>query len=357
MSNQKMLMKGNEAIAEAAIQAGCRFFFGYPITPQNQIPEYMSKRMPQEKGCFLQAESEVAAINMVYGAAGAGARVMTSSSSPGISLKQEGISYIVGAELPCVIVNMVRGGPGLGSIQPAQSDYYQSTRGGGHGDYRMVVYAPASIQEAVELTQLAFDVADEYRSPVMIMGDGLIGQMMEPVTMPNYSPRKPLPEKTWAATGWKKGERDRAVINSLYINSSDLERHNLKLAEKYKQMEAQECLVQTEMLEDADYVLVAYGTTARVARSAMRKAREEGLKVGLIRPITLWPFPSDVIAKAAGHAKAFLTVEMSMGQMIDDVNLAVKGQVPVHFFGRTGGIVPSVREVYEKLQSIAKEEK
>lgn len=357
MSNQKMLMKGNEAIAEAAIQAGCRFFFGYPITPQNQIPEYMSKRMPQENGCFLQAESEVAAINMVYGAAGAGARVMTSSSSPGISLKQEGISYIVGAELPCVIVNMVRGGPGLGSIQPAQSDYYQSTRGGGHGDYRMVVYAPASIQEAVELTQLAFDVADEYRSPVMVMGDGLIGQMMEPVTMPDYAPRKALPEKAWAARGWKKSERDRAIINSLYINSSDLEQHNLKLAQKYKNMEEKECLVQTEFVEDADYVLVAYGTTARVARSAMRKAREQGLKVGLVRPITLWPFPSDVIAKAAGHAKAFLTVEMSLGQMVDDVNLVVKGQKPVHFFGRTGGIVPSVREVFEKLQSIAREEK
>ncbi len=356
MSNKKMLMKGNEAIAEAAIQAGCKFFFGYPITPQNQIPEYMSKRMPQEGGCFLQAESEVAAINMVYGAAGAGARVMTSSSSPGISLKQEGISYIVGAELPCVIVNMVRGGPGLGSIQPAQSDYYQSTRGGGHGDYRMVVYAPASIQEAVELTQLAFDIADEYRSPVMIMGDGLIGQMMEPVTMPDYTPRKGLPAKNWAATGWKKEERERAIINSLYINSSDLEHHNLRLAEKYEQMK-KEVLVQTEMVEDADYVLVAYGTTARVARSAMRQAREEGLKVGLIRPITLWPFPDKAIQETGKNAKAFLTVEMSMGQMIDDVKLALNGSKPVHFFGRTGGIVPSVREVYEKLQSIAKEEK
>ena len=292
---QKMLMKGNEAIAEAAIQAGCRFFFGYPITPQNQIP---------------------------YGAAGAGARVMTSSSSPGISLKQEGISYIVGAELPCVIVNMVRGGPGLGSIQPAQSDYYQSTRGGGHGDYRMLVLAPSSVQEAVELTQEAFDLADKYRNPVLIMGDGLIGQMMEPVEMPEHKDRTDLPPKTWAATGWKPGcGRDRAIINSLYIDPAVLdpavlEKHVNKLYAKYAVMEQTECRWQEEMTEDADYVIVAYGTTARIARSAMRKLRAEGIKAGLIRPITLWPFPAAPIAKAADHAKAFLTVEMSMGQMV-----------------------------------------
>ena len=353
MAQEKMLMKGNEAIAEAAIQAGCRFFFGYPITPQNQIPEYMSARMPKEGGCYLQAESEVAAINMVYGAAGAGARVMTSSSSPGISLKQEGISYIVGAELPCVIVNMVRGGPGLGSIQPAQSDYFQSTRGGGHGDYRMVVLAPSSVQEAVELTQLAFDIADRYRNPVLVMGDGLIGQMMEPVQMPDYSPASDLPDKDWAAGAGK----ERAIINSLFIESTTLENHNLKLQKKYDLMTQNEVRVQTELVEDADYVLVAYGTTARVARSAMRKARAAGLKVGLIRPITLWPFPEKAIQEAAGHAKAFLTVEMSLGQMVEDVRLAVNGAKPVHFFGRTGGMVPSVREILDQLQAISGEGK
>ena len=353
MAQEKMLMKGNEAIAEAAIQAGCRFFFGYPITPQNQIPEYMSQRMPKEGGCYLQAESEVAAINMVYGAAGAGARVMTSSSSPGISLKQEGISYIAGAELPCVIVNMVRGGPGLGSIQPAQSDYFQSTRGGGHGDYRMVVLAPSSVQEAVELTQLAFDIADRYRNPVLVMGDGLIGQMMEPVQMPDYTPASDLPEKTWAAGSGN----DRAIINSLFIDPTMLEKHNLKLQKKYDQMTQNEVRVQTELIEDADYILVAYGTTARVARSAMRKLRASGMKVGLIRPITLWPFPEKTIAEAARHAKAFLTVEMSLGQMVEDVRLSVNGAKPVHFFGRTGGMVPTVREILDQLQAISGEGK
>ncbi|MBR7173949.1 MAG: 3-methyl-2-oxobutanoate dehydrogenase subunit VorB [Clostridia bacterium] len=354
---QKMLMKGNEAIAEAAIQAGCRFFFGYPITPQNQIPEYMSKRLPKiEGGCFLQAESEVAAINMVYGAAGAGARVMTSSSSPGISLKQEGISYIVGAELPCVIVNMVRGGPGLGSIQPAQSDYYQATRGGGHGDYRMIVLAPSSIQEAVELTQNAFDLADKYRNPVLVLGDGLIGQMMEPVEMPDYQKPADLPPKTWAATGWTpQSDRERAIINSLYIDPAVLEKHVNHLYEKYAVMEQTECRWQEELTEDADYVICAYGTTARIARSAMRKLRAEGIRAGLIRPITLWPFPNAPIAKAAEHAKAFLTVEMSMGQMVDDVRLAAEGKVPVHFFGRTGGIVPTVREIITEVEKLAKE--
>ena len=356
---QKMLMKGNEAIAEAAIQAGCRFFFGYPITPQNQVPEYMSKRLPKiEGGCFLQAESEVAAINMVYGAAGAGARVMTSSSSPGISLKQEGISYIVGAELPCVIVNMVRGGPGLGSIQPAQSDYYQSTRGGGHGDYRMLVLAPASVQEAVELTMDAFDLADRYRNPVLIMGDGLIGQMMEPVEMPEHKVPADLPPKTWAATGWTpQSDRERAIINSLYIVPAVLETHVNHLYEKYAVMEQTECRWQEEMTDDADYVIVAYGPTARSARSAVRKLRAEGIKAGLIRPITLWPFPNAPIAKAAEHAKAFLTVEMSMGQMVDDVRLAVDGKKPVHFFGRTGGIVPTVREIMTQVETLAKEGK
>ena len=352
---KRQMMKGNEAIAEAAVQAGCKYFFGYPITPQNEIPEYMSARLPEVGGAFVQAESEVSAINMVYGAAGTGARCMTSSSSPGISLKQEGISYIAGAELPCVIVNMVRGGPGLGSIQPAQSDYYQATRGGGHGDYRMPVYAPASVQEAVELVQLAFDVADQYRTPAMVLGDGIIGQMMEPVTMPEYKGRE-LPPKNWAATGWKEGDaRPRAIINSLYIQADECENHNKRLQAKYDAIAEKETLVETLMMDDAEYAVTAYGTTARIARSAMRKLREQGVRVGLIRPITLWPFPNAPIKKAAAHAKAFLTVEMSMGQMVDDVRLAVNGAKPVTFFGRTGGIVPTVREIMAQVEQLAKE--
>ena len=350
---QRQMMKGNEAIAEAAVQAGCRFFFGYPITPQNEIPEYMSLRLPQVGGTFLQAESEVAAINMVYGAAGTGARCMTSSSSPGISLKQEGISYIVGAELPCVIVNMVRGGPGLGSIQPAQSDYYQATRGGGHGDYRMCVFAPATVQEAVELTQRAFDVADMYRNPVMVLGDGVIGQMMEPVTMPEYQKRAGLPEKTWAATGWKEGcGRERAVINSLYIDPQVLEVHNHKLYKKYEVMEKNELMYDTQLMDDAEIAIVAYGTTARIALTAIRRARENGVKAGLIRPITVWPFPYKVISDACRQVKRFLTVEMSMGQMVDDVRLAVNGAREVSFYGRTGGMLPGVKEIYDQIISI-----
>ena len=353
MSNmQRQMMKGNEAIAEAAVAAGCRYFFGYPITPQNEIPEYMSLRLPQVGGVFLQAESEVSAINMVYGASGTGARVMTSSSSPGISLKQEGISYLVGAELPCVIVNIVRGGPGLGGIQPGQSDYYQATRGGGHGDYRMCVFAPATVQEAVELTQKAFDIADKYTNPVMILGDGIIGQMMEPVTMPNYQMPAEY-DKPWAATGYTPGgSKPRAVINSLYINAAELEQHNHKLQAKYDAMQKEETLVEQQLMDDAEIAIVAYGTTARIALTAIRRAREEGVKCGLIRPITVWPFPSDAIADACANVKHFLAVEMSMGQMIDDVNLAVAGKRPVSFFGRTGGIIPGVREVYEQIMRI-----
>ncbi len=349
----RQMMKGNEAIAEAAVQAGCRYFFGYPITPQNEIPEYMSARLPEVGGAFVQAESEVAAINMVYGAAGTGARVMTSSSSPGISLKQEGISYIVGAQLPCVIVNIVRGGPGLGSIQPAQSDYFQSTRGGGHGDYYMPVLAPAAVQEAVELTQRAFDIADAYRTPVMVLGDGIIGQMMEPVEMPEYKPRE-LPAKTWAATGeWKEGcGRERAVINSLYIEPDVCENHNKMLFSRYAAITENETMVAMEMMDDAEIAVVAYGTTARIALTAVRRARAEGIKVGLIRPITLWPFPTEAIANAAKTVKHFLTVEMSMGQMVQDVRLAVDGAAPVSFYGRTGGMVPGVREIYEQIVSI-----
>ncbi len=349
MRNRQM-MKGNEAIAEAAVRAGCRYFFGYPITPQNEIPEYMSRRLPEVGGAFLQAESEVSAINMVYGAAGAGARVMTSSSSPGISLKQEGISYIVGAELPCVIVNIVRGGPGLGSIQPAQSDYFQATRGGGHGDYRMIVYAPSTVQEAVTLTAAAFDAADRYLNPVMVLGDGVIGQMMEPVVMPE-SFETERHEKSWAATGWDR-TRPRAVINSLYIKPDVLEKHNQKLEAKYQAMREREVMVETQFMDDARYALVAYGTTARIALTAVRRARAEGIPVGLIRPITLWPFPEEEIARAARRVKSILAVEMSMGQMVDDVKIAAAGACPVGFYGRTGGMIPGVNEILEKIREM-----
>ena len=348
----RQMMKGNEAIAEAAVQAGCRYYFGYPITPQSEIPEYMSRRLPEVGGVFLQAESEIAAINMVYGAAGAGARAMTSSSSPGIALKQEGISYIAGAQLPCVVVNIVRGGPGLGSIQPAQSDYYQATRGGGHGDYRVVVFAPASVQEAVELTQRAFDVADQYRMPAMILGDSVIGQMMEPVEMPEYKPR-PLPKKDWAATGWDGKSRARAVINSLYIEADRCEELNLALKKQYEEIAKNECMVEEQYMDDAEYVIAAYGTTARIALTAIRQARAQGVKAGLIRPITLWPFPSEAFARAAQKAKKFLTVEMSLGQMVDDVRIAVNGARPVEFYGRTGGVIPGVGEITRQILKLA----
>jgi 2-oxoglutarate ferredoxin oxidoreductase subunit alpha len=347
----KILMKGNEAIAEAAISVGCRFFFGYPITPQNQIPEYMSKRMPKVGGTFLQAESEVSAINMVYGAAAAGARVMTSSSSPGISLKQEGISYAVGSELPCVVVNIVRGGPGLGGIQPAQSDYYQATRGGGHGDYRMVVLAPSSVQEAVDLTQDAFDIADRYRNPVMVLGDGMIGQMMEPVEMTQREVN--MPEKPWAANG--KPKEKRAIINSLFIEPEVLEAHNAKLAKKFAAMEDNETRVECVGTEGCDILLVAYGTMARIALKAAQRAEAElGVKVGMVRPITVWPFPSEAIKQAAlqSSVKQVVSVEMSLGQMIDDVRLAVEGQKPVSFYGKTGGVVPTVQDVFEEIRRI-----
>jgi 2-oxoglutarate ferredoxin oxidoreductase subunit alpha len=348
----KELWKGNEAIAEAAVKAGCRFFFGYPITPQNEIPEYMSMRLPQVGGCFLQAESEVAAINMVYGAAGSGARVMTSSSSPGISLKQEGITYIAGAELPCVIVNIVRGGPGLGGIQPAQSDYFQSTKGGGHGDYRLVVLAPSSVQEAVNLVQEAFDIADQYRNPVLILGDGMIGQMMEPVEFTEVKKRN-LPEKSWATVG-TKGERKPNIINSLFIDPAECEKHNFKLFEKYKEIEKNEVKVETYNLEGAENVFAAYGTTSRIVKNAINTLAKEGIKAGLIRPITLWPFPHKAFEEAAVQAgvKAFLSVEMSMGQMVEDVRLAVNGKKPVHFYGRTGGMVPTPKAIAEEAKKI-----
>jgi 2-oxoglutarate ferredoxin oxidoreductase subunit alpha len=348
----KELWKGNEAIAEAAIKAGCRYFFGYPITPQNEIPEYMSLRLPQVGGVFLQAESEVAAINMVYGGAGSGARVMTSSSSPGISLKAEGISYIAGAELPCVIVNIVRGGPGLGGIQPAQSDYYQATKGGGHGDYRLIVLAPSSVQEAVDLTQEAFDLADLYRMPVMIMGDGMIGQMMEPAEFKAVEKRE-LPAKDWATTG-TGGKREPNIINSLFIDPQECENHNIKLFKKYDEITAKETRVENYNVEGAEIVFVAYGTTARIVRNAISKLEKEGIKAGMIRPITLWPFPTEAIEAAANQAsvKAFLSVEMSMGQMVDDVKIASNGKKPVHFYGRTGGMIPTPAAIVEHAKKV-----
>jgi 2-oxoglutarate ferredoxin oxidoreductase subunit alpha len=346
----KVLMKGNEALGAAAIKAGCKFFFGYPITPQNEVPEYMARELPKIGGCFLQAESEVAAINMLYGAAGAGARAMTSSSSCGIALKQEGISYIAGAELPCVIVNISRGGPGLGGIQPSQGDYFQSTRGGGNGDYRLLVYAPATIQEAVDLTMEAFEVADYYRNPVMVAGDGMIGQMMEPVEFKEPVKRN-LPPKDWATTG-TKGKRETNIINSLALDPGVLEKHNIKLKEKYNQMEKHEARYEIYNMENAELVIVAYGTTSRVAKNAITTLKEEGISVGLIRPITLWPFPIKAFKEIPDTAKALLSAEMSMGQMIDDVKIANEGRLPVHFYGRSGGMVPTPNGIIEKVKEI-----
>ncbi|MDK2930551.1 MAG: 2-oxoglutarate/2-oxoacid ferredoxin oxidoreductase subunit alpha [Bacillota bacterium] len=347
---EKVLMKGNEAVAEAAIMAGCRCFFGYPITPQNEIPEYMSRRMPEVGGVFLQAESEVAGSNMVYGAACTGARVMTTSSSPGISLMQEAISYMAGAELPCVVVNIVRGGPGLGGIQGAQSDYFQATKGGGHGDYHLLVLGPSTVQELVDLTMEAFDLADMYRNPVMILGDAILGQMMEPVEMRKRPPRADLPPKTWATTG--AAGRPKNIITSLYLDPAKLEKHNLRLAEKYNRMAAEQVRYATHMTEDADVVLVAYGTTARIARAALDRARERGLRVGLFRPISLWPFPYEALAAAAAGAAHVLVVEMSLGQMVEDVRLALGETKPVHFYGRTGGMSPSPREILDEIVKI-----
>ena len=342
----KVLMKGNEAVAEAAVRGGCRAFFGYPITPQNEIPEYLSKRLPEVGGCFIQAESEVSAINMVYGAAGAGARAMTSSSSPGISLKQEGISYICGAELPCVIVNMVRGGPGLGGIQPAQSDYFQTVKGGGHGDYHMLVYAPSSVQEAVNIMYNAFDKADEYRMPVMMLGDGMIGQIMEAVELPEMKDPATFPKKDWATDGTGKGE-NRRIINSLYIEPDVLEEVNHRLFRRYDMLKEKEVKFEEYLTDDAEIVIVAYGTVARIAKSAVNELRQKGIKAGLLRPITLYPYPEKALNDLAKKdcVKSFLTIELSMGQMIEDVRLAVNGLKPVEFYGRTGGNVMSPEDI------------
>lgn len=348
----KELWKGNEAIAEAAVQAGCMYFFGYPITPQNEIPEYMASRLSEVGGCFLQAESEIAAINMVYGAAGAGARVMTSSSSPGISLKSEGISYIAGAELPCVIVNIARGGPGLGSIQPSQSDYFQACKGGAHGDFRSIVLAPGSVQEAVELVQEAFDIADQYRNPVLILGDGVLGQMMEPAEFEGVKKRD-LPKKTWATDG-RRGKREKNVINSLFIDASACYEHNLHLQEKYRKIQEKEIKVETFNLEGAEIVFAAFGTTARIVRSSITLLGKEGIKAGLVRPITVWPFPTSTFEAVANldHVRAFLSVEMNMGQMVEDVRLAVNGKKPVNFYGKSGGMVPTPGEIVEKTKAV-----
>jgi 2-oxoglutarate/2-oxoacid ferredoxin oxidoreductase subunit alpha len=347
----KVLMKGNEVIAEAAVHAGCKYFFGYPITPQSELVAYMARRLPEVGGLFLQAESEIAAINMVYGAAGTGVRVMTSSSSPGFSLKQEGISFLVGSELPAVICNIVRGGPGLGNIQPSQSDYFQVTKGGGHGDYNIPVLAPASLQEIVDLTQDAFDIADRYRTPVIIMGDGMLGQMMEPVEFKESTP-KALPDKDWATTG-TRGDGGPKIITSLELDAESLEKHNHKLQDKFQKIKQNEVRYEAYETEDADYILVAFGTVARIAVNAIQKARQNGIKIGLIRPITLWPFPEQPFFETRNKVKSYITVEMSAGQMIEDVRLAVNGHAPVEFFGRTGGVVPTQEEIYQKIISVA----
>ncbi len=347
----KVLMKGNEAMALAAIKGGCDAFFGYPITPQNELPEYLSYHMQEHGKIFVQAESEVAAINMVYGAAGAGARVLTSSSSPGIALKQEGISYMAGSELPAVIINVMRGGPGLGSIQPSQADYNQVTRGGGNGDYHLLAYAPESIQEAVDIIKDAFRVADKYRNPVMVAIDGLIGQMMEPVDLD-----KPidldLQSKPWAADGHgaKRGKNNK--ILSLFLDTKDLETHNLKLKVKYDQMVSEEQRYELVQTDDAELVIVAYGSMARIARSAIAMARQKGYRVGMLRPITLWPYPVQGFEALASNVTHLLTAEMSLGQMHQDVLIANEGQRQTHWFGRTGGVVPSADELFDVIENI-----
>jgi len=341
----KILLHGTEAICEGALRNGCRAFFGYPITPQNEVPEYMSVELPKIGGAFVQAESEVSAINMVYGSAGAGIRSMTSSSSPGISLKQEGISYIAGAEIPCVIVNVVRAGPGLGGIQPSQGDYFQAVKGGGHGDYKLIVYAPSSVQEACDYTYKAFDVSDKYRVPVMILADGMIGQMMEAVELPPMRDLKTIAKKEWATDG--RSGKDRRIINSLRINPDDLENHLNKMYKKYAEIEKQETLFEEYLTEDAEIVITAYGTVGRICKSVVDTLREEGIKAGFIRPITVYPFPTEVFQRVASYScvKKFLTVELSMGQMIEDVRLAVNGKKPVLFYGRSGGNITSEEEI------------
>lgn len=347
--SERVLMCGNEALAEAAIIAGCDAYFGYPITPQNEVPAYMARRMPEEGRIFVQSESELAAISMVFGASATGKRAMTSSSSPGISLMQEGISYLAGAELPSVIVNVMRGGPGLGNIAPSQADYFQATRGGGHGDYRTIVLGPSSVQELADCMMLAFDLADLYLMPVMVLADGILGQMMEPVVLERKTSRE-LPPKDWALTGAK--ERDQHIVRSLWLKEGALEAHNNKLQARYDQIQRDEVLCEQYEVDDAEIVVVAYGVAARIVRGAVTRAREEGINVGWIRPVTLWPFPSKEINKAADEFRIFLTVEMSNGQMVEDVKLAVAGKAPVVFHGRPGGGVPTVDEILEVIKQL-----
>lgn len=349
--SERVLMKGNEALAEAAIQAGCRNFFGYPITPQTEVAAYMAKRLPKVGGTYLQAESEVSAINMVLGCGASGKRALTSSSSPGISLKTEGISYMAGSDVPAVIINVQRGGPGLGGIQPSQSDYWQATKATGHGDFQILVFAPSTVQEMVDLVMDAFDKAEEYRMPAMILADGMLGQMMEPVEIRERKDSQQK-EKDWAVCG-HQNKRPHNIINSLYIEPDALEKTVLERFAKYETIKANEQRAESFMTDDADIVVVAYGACARVAKNAVRAARAMGIKAGLVRPITLWPFPTDAINKAADNAKVMLAVEMSMGQMVDDVKLAINCKRPVEFFGRTGGVIPTPNEVLDQIKKLA----
>ena len=346
----KVLMKGNEAIAEAAIIAGCRHYFGYPITPQTEIAAYMAKKMPKIGGVFLQAESEIAAINMVYGVAAAGRRVMTSSSSPGISLKSEGLSYMAGSDLPALVVNVQRGGPGLGGIQPSQADYFQATRGSGHGDYHMIVLAPSSVQEMAELTVKGFELADTYRMTSMILADGTMGQMMEPVSL--EFDVKPAPEKPWATVGTKL-ERKHNIVNSLSLVPEELEQLNFARYEKYNYIKENEAMYEEYLMDDAEYAIAAFGIASRVAKNAVNEARKQGIKVGMIRPITLWPFPVAPFKKAADKVKAIISVELSMGQMIEDVRLATECKVPVTLCNRVGGMIVSPEQVLEAIKEVA----
>jgi 2-oxoglutarate ferredoxin oxidoreductase subunit alpha len=349
---KKVMLKGNEAIAEAAVQSGCRHYFGYPITPQTEIAAYMAAKMPQIGGVFLQAESEMAAINMVYGAASTGARVMTSSSSPGISLKLEGISYIAACELPCVVINVMRGGPGLGGILPSQSDYFQAVKGGGHGDYHFIVLAPNSVQEMYDLTNEAFELADYYRIGVMMLADGHLGQVMEPIFM-NEPKKRKLPPKDWALTG-TKCKRPHNIVNSLLIQGEELEQHNRNLQKKYEEICKNEVKFEEFQCQDADAVIVAYGSVARIVKELVKEARSQGIKVGLLRPITLWPYPYEAINKLADSAKALVVIEMSAGQMLEDVKLAVNGKKPVYFHGRMGGMIPVKEDIMEVVRKAVK---
>ncbi|HOK29653.1 MAG TPA: 3-methyl-2-oxobutanoate dehydrogenase subunit VorB [bacterium] len=349
----KVLMRGNEAIAEGAVYAGCKYFFSYPITPQSEILHYMARRLPEVGGVFLQADSETAAINMVFGASACGVRVMTASSGPGISLKQEGISYLSAAELPCVIVNVMRGGPGLGGVQPAQSDYFQATRGGGHGDYRNIVLAPSNVQECFDFTKLGFDLADKYRTPVMIIIDGALGQMMEDIEIPEFK-EPDLPDKPWALGKGKFGAPNH--ITSMHLDPEDLEKHNLHLLMTYEEISFNEQRWDSLMLEDAEIVLVGYGTVGRILEGVTKIARERDIKVGCIRPITLYPFPAFAFTSLSQSVKAILTVEMSLGQMIEDVKLTINGKYPVYFYGRVG-IVPTYVEILDQLLQVVQEVK